>query len=72
VVIGILFFVLLSGKLLYDTIILDYIRQKRTTLKQDIAALIAMVLGILILIGLVLSMVAALITESAKTMEPTM
>jgi hypothetical protein len=67
VVLGILFFVLFSGKLLYDTIIADYIRQRRTTLKQDIAALIGMVFGVLLLIGLVLAMVAALLIESTKT-----
>jgi hypothetical protein len=72
VVAGILFFVLFSGKLLYDTIITDYVRQRRTTLKQDIAALAGMVFGILLLIGLVLAMVAALLLESAKSSQTPM
>lgn len=66
VVVGILFFVIFAGKLLYDTLIADYVRQKRTTLKQDIAALIGMVIGVMILIGLVLAMVAALLVETGK------
>ncbi len=66
VVVGITFFVIFAGKLLYDTLIADYVRQRRTTLKQDIAALIGMVIGVMVLIGLVLAMVAALLVETGK------
>ena len=66
VILGILFFILFSGKLLYDTVIMDFIRQKRTTLKQDIAAFAGMVLAVGLIVGLILLMVVAMIVEFSK------
>jgi cobalamin biosynthesis protein CobD/CbiB len=66
VLLGILLFIIFSGKMLYDTIIMDYIRQRRTTLKQDIAQFLGMILAVALIVGLVLLMIAALIMESMK------
>jgi len=65
VILGILFFILFGGKILYDTIIMDFIRQRRTTLKQDLVAFAGMVLAVIVLVGMVLLLVAALIVHSA-------
>ncbi len=66
VLLGILLFILFSGKLLYDTVIMDYVRQRRTTLKQDIAQFLGMLLAVGLIVGLVLMMIAAFIIESSK------
>jgi len=66
VILGIMLFVIFSGKILFDTIIMDYIRQKRTTLKQDVIALVGLVAAVCLLVLLVALMVAAYLTTANK------
>ena len=63
VALGILLFVIFAGKLFYDTVIHDIIRQKRTTAKQDVVTLIGMVVGVAVIVGLVIAFVGFLIIE---------
>ena len=51
VVTGILLFIIFTGKLFFDTVISDMIKQRRTSLKRDIITLLGLVLVIAIIIG---------------------
>lgn len=55
---GICLFVIFAGKLMYDVIIMDFIRQRRTSTKRDIATLLGIVLGIALIVSLVVMIVA--------------
>ena len=71
IVLGGCLFVIFAGKILYDVIILDYIRQKRTSLKRDIVTLIAAVAIIALLVGLVLVLFGLFIAKwSASANSP--
>ena len=75
VVAGICLFVVFAGKLFYDTLITEFIRQRRTTAKQDLMALLGMIAAVFLLAGLVIGMVGLLITQWQKSvaagdMEP--
>ena len=63
---GILFFIIFAGKLLYDTVIMGILRQRRTSVKQDILTLIGMVLVLSLVIGLLMLFVGFLIVELFK------
>ncbi len=70
VVLGIALFVVFSGKLFYDTMISEFIRQKRPSLKQDMIGILGMILGVLLIVGFVVVMVGLLLArwqESAAT-----
>jgi hypothetical protein len=66
VVAGICLFVVFAGKLFYDTLITEFVRQRRTTAKQDLMALLGMVAAIFLLVGLVIVLVGLLITQWQK------
>ncbi len=71
IVLGVCLFVIFAGKVLYDVIIMDYIRQKRTSVKRDIFTLVAMVTIIALLVGLVLVLFGLFIAKwSASTNHP--
>lgn len=63
VVLGILFFVIFTGKLFYDTVIMGIVRQKRTSVKQDILSLIGMILVMSLVVGLLVVFVGFVIVE---------
>jgi len=66
---GILLFILFSGKLFYDIFFADVIRQRRPTLKQDLWTLAGIVLAVLLLIGAVVAMVAAMLVAWQKSLN---
>jgi hypothetical protein len=73
VVAGICLFVVFAGKLFHDVLFADFIRQRRTSMRQDLFALAGMILAILFLAGLVVAMVAVLMRQwqdSIATPEP--
>ena len=69
VALGVLLFVIFAGKLFYDTVIMGIIRQRRTTLKQDIVGLVGIVVGVGLVVGLVLMLVAFLFLEFIEMMN---
>jgi hypothetical protein len=71
IVLGGCLFVIFTGKVFYDVLILDYIRQKRTSIKRDIVTLIAVVVIIALLVGLVLVLFGLFIVKwSINTNSP--
>ena len=70
VVAGIFLFVIFSGKVLYDTLIMKIIRQQRTSTKRDVIMVIATLLVLVIIIGALLFTVGFLsLTLFQKSME---
>ena len=67
VVAGICLFVVFAGKLFYDTLITEFVRQRRTTAKQDLMALLGMIAAVVLLAGLVIGMVGLMITQWQKS-----
>lgn len=63
VVLGILLFVIFAGKLFYDTIIMDILKQRRTSVKQDVLSMIGIVLVLSLVVGLLLFFVGFVIIE---------
>ncbi len=51
VIAGIVLFIIFSGKLLYDTVIMSIIHQRRKTAKQDFITLIGLVLAMGLVVG---------------------
>jgi len=66
---GILLFILFSGKLFYDIFFADVVRQRRPTLKQDLLTFAGIVLALLLLIGAVVAMVAAMLVAWQKSLN---
>jgi len=52
IVTGIALFVIFGGKVLYDVIILDYMKQKRESRKKDLITLLGIVLVSAMMVGL--------------------
>ena len=63
VVLGILLFIILAGKLFYDTIITEFVKQRRTSVKQDIVTLIGLVLVIILILGFFVFFMGFVIVE---------
>ncbi|MDM7924719.1 MAG: hypothetical protein QUS35_01760 [bacterium] len=63
VVLGIALFVVFSGKLFYDTMVSEFVRQKRPSLKQDMIGILGMILGVLLIVGFVVVMVGLLLAR---------
>jgi hypothetical protein len=63
VVMGVCLFVIFGGKVFYDVIIMDIVRQRRTSVKQDIVTLIAAVVVIALLVGMVLVLISLFIMK---------
>jgi hypothetical protein len=63
VVLGIALFVVFAGKLFYDTMIGEFVRQKRPSWKQDFMGLLGMILGMLLIVGFVVVMVGLLLAR---------
>jgi hypothetical protein len=67
VVAGICLFVVFAGKLFYDTLIMEFVRQRRYTAKQDILTLLGMILATVLLVGFVIVMVGLLLGQWQKS-----
>lgn len=63
VLLGILLFIIFAGKLLYDTIIMGVLKQRRTSAKQDFFALLGIVAGLSLVVGLMLVLVGFAIVQ---------
>jgi hypothetical protein len=61
VVAGICLFVVFAGKLFYDTLIMEFVRQRRYSMKQDLMTLLGMILAVVLLVGFVVVMVGLLL-----------
>lgn len=66
VVAGVCLFVIFTGKLFYDVMIMDIVRQKRASIKQDIITLIAAAAIIAVLVGCVLVLIGLFIMKWAQ------
>ncbi len=53
VLLGILLFIIFTGKVFYDTVIMGWIKQRRTSLKQDAILLLGIILVLCLMLGLV-------------------
>ncbi len=71
VVLGILLFILFSGKLFYDTVVMGMIRQRRTTVRQDLMSLIGMVAGIAVVVGLAVMLVGLMMVQLFSQLSET-
>ncbi|MFH1941201.1 MAG: hypothetical protein ABIL68_03775 [bacterium] len=69
IVAGILLFVIFAGKLFYDTVIMGIIRQRRTSVKQDIVNLLGIVMGVGIVVGLLIFFVGFILVELFRSMN---
>ena len=67
VVVGIVLFIIFAGKVFYDTVIMGVIRQRRTSVKQDILTLIGIVSVVSLVVGLMLVLVGFMIVELIQT-----
>ena len=63
---GILLFIIFAGKLFYDTIIMGILRQRRTTVKQDIISFVGIILVMSLVVGFLLLFVGYLVVELVK------
>ena len=74
VLLGILLFIIFAGKRFYDTVIMSTIRQRRTSMKEDLIAFLGMVLGASLLVGFILFLFALMIAlwqaEMAQSLKP--
>ena len=61
IVAGIALFVIFGGKVLYDVIIMDYLKQKRVSMKKDLITLLGIVLVSALVVGIFLAFTAVLI-----------
>jgi len=63
VLLGILLFIIFAGKVFYDTIIMGILRQRRTSVKQDVSSLFVMVACISLVVGLLIVFVGYAIVQ---------
>ncbi|OVE78672.1 hypothetical protein BVY01_04745 [bacterium I07] len=63
VLLGVLLFIIFTGKLFYDTIIMSILKRKRFSKKQDLITLIGMVFIISLVVGLLMLFVGYLMVE---------
>ena len=63
VVAGILLFVIFSGKLFYDTVIMSIVRQERMSTRRDIITILGIVVGLALVVGLLILFVGYLLIE---------
>ena len=66
VALGILLFIIFAGKLFYDTIIMDILRRRRTSIKQDIVTFIGIILVLSLVVGFLLVFVGYLLVEMVR------
>ena len=69
VALGILLFIIFTGKLFYDTVIEGYIRRRQMSAKQDILSLIGIVLVIGLVVGLVIFLIGFMMLQFFEMMR---
>ena len=62
-VLGVLLFIIFAGKLFYDTIIMGILKQRRMSVKQDILAMIGMIVVLGFVVGLLILFVGFVLIE---------
>ena len=67
---GIVLFVIFSGKLLYDYIVRDYIQSRYISRKRDLITFLGIVLGSALIVGLVIFIFAVFILQFAASTDP--
>ena len=70
VLLGILLFIIFSGKLFYDVMISEFVKQKRYTVTQDLLMLLGMTVFVLVFIGMIVLMIAVAILQYNAAPEP--
>jgi hypothetical protein len=63
VAVGIMLFIIFAGKLFYDTVIMGILRQRRTSVKQDILSFAGIILVMSLVVGFLLLFVGYLVIE---------
>lgn len=63
VVLGVLLFIIFAGKLFYDTVIMGILKQRRMSVKQDILAMIGMIVVLGFVVGLLMLFVGYVLIE---------
>ena len=69
VALGILLFVIFTGKLFYDTVVVSVIRRRRMSAKQEVLSLVGIVLGLGLVVGIVLLLVGFLLLAFFEMMR---
>jgi len=69
VALGILLFIIFTGKMFYDTIIEGYFRQRRMSARQDLLSLVGIVLVVGLVVGLVIFLVGFMMLEFFEMMR---
>ncbi|MBN2028638.1 hypothetical protein JW824_00180 [bacterium] len=69
VLFGILLFIIFTGKVFYDTVIMGWIKQRRTSIKQDAMMLVGMVLVLCLILGLVVFLVGLYLSEVSNGLQ---
>jgi hypothetical protein len=67
---GIVFFVIFSGKLLYDTLIQDYIRRRNISRKRDLITFLGIILAASLIVGIVVLVFALYVLQLAVELDP--
>ncbi len=70
VLLGILLFIIFSGKVFYDTIIMGFIKQRRMSMKQDVMMLLGMILVLCLVLGSVVILVGLYLSEVNDVLHP--
>jgi hypothetical protein len=67
---GIVFFVIFSGKLLYDTLVQDYIRRRNVSRKRDLITFLGIILAASLIVGFVVFVFALYVLQLAVELDP--
>ena len=71
VLLGILLFIIFTGKVLYDTIFVGLIKQRRTSMKQDAVLLLGVILVLCLMLGLVVFIVGLYLSQLGGVLQQT-
>ena len=69
VLLGILLFIIFTGKVLYDTIFVGLIKQRRTSMKQDAILLLGVILVICFMLGLIILLLSMYLSVVGDELE---
>lgn len=69
VLLGILLFIIFTGKVLYDTIFMGLIKQRRTSMKQDAILLLSVILVLCLMLGLVVFIVGLYLSQMGSVLQ---
>ncbi len=69
VLFGILLFIIFTGKVLYDTIFVGLIKQRRTSMKQDAILLLGVILVLCFMLGLIILLLSMYLSAVGDELE---